>query len=232
MAPAGRQKHPFEEVHVVAAWLFGEQNVLRSFFAMPNATPRENIRFRGDYIIRRRYAGALAVRVGIAKAARCTGLPQYIVQYWRDKFLDPSYHPKSWGGRYRQHRFQVAIHIALFHLCKQNSTYNLREFRTKLRELNPNWNISLSTLSRIFKSWRWSFKKPDRYQYLKYRRENIERYVAYLAGIDDIPWIRLKFLDESKFISKGKYFISLLLYCLRADFSLQQISKDQPWSVR
>ena len=51
----------------------------------------------------------------------------------------------------------------------------------------------------MFKTWKWSFRKKNPIQFLKYRPENLLYYVIYLAGIQGIPLNRLKFLDESHF---------------------------------
>jgi len=57
-------------------------------------------------------------------------------------------------------------------------------------------------VSRIFKSWRWSYRIPERKQLLKYTKANILYYGTYITSIYNIPWERLKFVDEAHFISK------------------------------
>ena len=54
-----------------------------------------------------------------------------------------------------------------------------------------------------FSSWCWSFKKPSFKQINKYNPKNIDYYGRYMAWISKLPWIKLKFLDESSFVSKG-----------------------------
>lgn len=59
--------------------------------------------------------------------------------------------------------------------------------------------------SRLFKSWRWSFKRPQAKQTHKYSIPNIIHYVEFLLFARTVPWEKLKFLDEAHFISKGTY---------------------------
>jgi hypothetical protein len=44
---------------------------------------------------------------------------------------------------------------------------------------------------------------PLRFQRVKYSAQNIERYVHYIAAMRDLPFERVKFLDEVHFVSKG-----------------------------
>src|SRR5690349_20134467 len=63
------------------------------------------------------------------------------------------------------------------------------------------FNVSMMWISRTFKAWRWSFKKPDYKQLQKYSWKNIEYYGIYLAAVQEIPWAKLKFADEGHFKS-------------------------------
>jgi len=57
-------------------------------------------------------------------------------------------------------------------------------------------------IRRIFKAWRWSWKKPAYKQIQKYTPENIERYNAYGAWILEQDLKKIKFMDEVHFVSK------------------------------
>jgi hypothetical protein len=69
------------------------------------------------------------------------------------------------------------------------------------------FDVNTTFISRIFKSWRWSFKSasPEQ-QLLKYTQANIEYYIEFVNSIQSIPWRNLKFLDESHFKSKGRLY--------------------------
>jgi len=64
--------------------------------------------------------------------------------------------------------------------------------------------VSDMWVSRVFKRWRWSFKKASYQQLQKYTNENIEYYKTFLEALQDIPWIKLKFADEGHFKSKSE----------------------------
>ena len=92
--------------------------------------------------------------------------------------------------------------------------------------LENNFKVSLMFVSRIFKKWRWSFKKPSYEQLNKYTQENILYYATYQHCIKEIPWYRLKFADESHFNSKG--ICSICFKLINARFEKRQgpISKE------
>jgi len=54
----------------------------------------------------------------------------------------------------------------------------------------------------IFKSWKWSWKKPSYKQLQKYTPENIRRYYAYADWIVEQDLSKLKFMDEVHFVTK------------------------------
>ncbi len=163
-------------------------------------------RFRAGYFEARRQAGRASLIIGSCLAARIAGLRTETVRYWCKKVQNPQYRDKPWGGP-RRARFSVpdraALHLALFRLCKARPLSRLMEFRQALVAQNPLWRLSNSQLSVIFRRWKWSFKKPHRYQYLKYTRENINYYITYIHAVAGIPWVRMKFLDEGHFASRG-----------------------------
>jgi len=66
-------------------------------------------------------------------------------------------------------------------------------------------NVNRMFISRILRSWRWSWKIPVRFHLYKYTKDNIDRYMHWVHWIQDIPWDRLKFLDEAHFIGRKLY---------------------------
>jgi len=67
--------------------------------------------------------------------------------------------------------------------------------------MKSGFDVSLAEICKIFKSWRWSFKKPHRKQFNKYKLENLTYYGEFLFSVQFIPWEKLKFCDESHFVS-------------------------------
>jgi len=81
---------------------------------------------------------------------------------------------------------------------KERPTRTLRDYCDALFEEQA-WHVNREYVRRIFKSWRWSFKKPQFIQLQKYTAHNILYYGDFITWIYDKPWHRLKFLDESHF---------------------------------
>lgn len=57
-------------------------------------------------------------------------------------------------------------------------------------------------ISRCFKRWRYSHKVAKYKSPLKFTPQNIQRYVNHIIGIQSLPILQLKFLDECHFDSK------------------------------
>jgi len=58
-------------------------------------------------------------------------------------------------------------------------------------------------MSRILKAWGWSWKIPCRVQIYKFKPENIEYYIDFVEWIQDKPWDKLKYCDESHIMGRG-----------------------------
>jgi hypothetical protein len=57
-------------------------------------------------------------------------------------------------------------------------------------------------IAHIFRRWGWTWKKPIRRQIEKYSHHNILNYLDFLWGVNELPFERIKFLDEAHFVSK------------------------------
>lgn len=72
----------------------------------------------------------------------------------------------SWGGS-RFHKYtasdKVGIAAVLWNHCKLHPLSRLGEYRRAC--CTAGYSVSLATVSRTFKSWHWSFKKPHRSMY-------------------------------------------------------------------
>ena len=64
------------------------------------------------------------------------------------------------------------------------------------------YSVSKSTIQRIFRSWRWSWKVPLYHQLHKYTPENINRYCQYMIWIKQCDLSTIKFIDESHFVPR------------------------------
>lgn len=63
-------------------------------------------------------------------------------------------------------------------------------------------DINASFLGCIFRNWRWSWRKPTIQQLKKFTPDNITYYARWITLIPLIPLERIKFCDESHFVSQ------------------------------
>jgi hypothetical protein len=129
------------------------------------------------------------------------------VRYWLLKAIDPQLSNKSWGGA-RNQKFstleRLTMALVIWNRCKRYPLSSLNQFRKALVDANSRWQVSKNWLSKLFTTGNWSFKKPSRTQYLKYSVENVRHYISFINWVDTVSWARLKFLDESHFVSRSK----------------------------
>lgn len=55
----------------------------------------------------------------------------------------------------------------------------------------------------LMHKWGWSFKDMKYVANHKFTAENLSYYGQYVVAVQRLPWIRLHFLDEAHFASKG-----------------------------
>jgi len=122
----------------------------------------------------------------------------------KKKYHDPTFHSLAHGG-FRHCKFSSdelqLIKSSLWLSMKQNPSQALNHYVDNLKNLG--YFVNTMFISRIFKSWRWSFKKPNRSHLLKYTSQNIKNYVNFSVWILNIPWLKLKFVDEVSFVSRS-----------------------------
>lgn len=100
---------------------------------------------------------------------------------------------------------ELQVHKLIWDKCKDEPFTTLGEYKCFLH--SKGYSVSKSYLQQLFKKWRWSWKKPGKVQIQKYTHENMTYYIRWIVGIGDIPWKKLKFLDEAHCVSKGKSFL-------------------------
>ncbi len=126
--------------------------------------------------------------------------------YYYRKKLKKKIHSNSWGGC-RNRKFSAVqmekIKELLWAYCKKNPTLQILEYQQEiLKKLHL--SISASTIRRIFKQWKWTWKNVEYKQINKYNHENIVYYGKYLLWLSEqINWKHIKFLDEAHFVNRG-----------------------------
>lgn len=101
----------------------------------------------------------------------------------------------------------LCIKVILWRVCNIDPTTRPAEYVEILLEWG--FDVKVEYVRSIFRSWRWSWKRPSRFQLEKYTEENMERYINFLLWIREVPWGKLKFLDEGEFLFP--FFIFLFL---------------------
>jgi len=92
------------------------------------------------------------------------------------------------------------IESILWIACKQDPTQHLIDYVIRVEEYG--YQCSKEYIRKIFKAWRWSFKKPCYKQLAKYSDQNVKNYFSFLIWLKDKDYSKLKFMDEVHFVSK------------------------------
>jgi len=111
----------------------------------------------------------------------------------------------TWGGK-RWTKFSVSkskiMSLVLWKMVKDApDKFTLAGLVQQMRQIG--FDVNTKFLGRIFKTWRWSWKVPVRFHHAKYSADNIDRYLNYILWIQDIPWYKLKFVDECHFVGRN-----------------------------
>lgn len=143
------------------------------------------------------------------------GITKDQLYYWR---YIKQQHNRNHGG-YRWKKFDAIqeriIRVIIWAVAKSNPTTTVNEYIKVVRE-RTNLSISASYVKRIFYSWKWSWKKPERRQIQKYTVGNILYYAHFVSWITGLPsWQNLKFIDESTFHPRGLFSITSKVLGLR-----------------
>jgi len=110
----------------------------------------------------------------------------------------------SWGGR-RHSKFdaqtQVEIEQLIWFLVLDNPLMAAHEYVVALAAVGV--VVNASWVNRVFKRWGLSWKKPIYKQINKFTMDNILYYAEYVYAVGMLPWVSLKFCDESHFESRS-----------------------------
>ena len=146
-------------------------------------------------------AGAVAVSIGRAEAARSLGYSYAHVHYWMKKFLDPQLHVQRQGGA-RNWKYgvmtQYLVESVLWKVVRDLPCENPKRYCEVLADLGlvgvkPSW------VTRAFKRWRYSRKKVYHVQRRKFTLLNVCRYLDHVMSVPHLDPTKLKYLDESRF---------------------------------
>lgn len=146
-----------------------------------------------EFRLRRQAAGLISLSTGIQTTASNFGLSARSVEYWQQKLLDPEFHSNSHGGvryvssvdnyviKHRNAKFTLFEHqkirALLWLLVKNNPTQKIAEYVQEIRMRG--YDCKREFIRCIFRSWKWSWKRPSFQQLNKYTNSNLARWRAY-----------------------------------------------------
>eukprot|EP00761_Pharyngomonas_kirbyi_P010701 gb/GECH01010722.1/.p1 GENE.gb/GECH01010722.1/~~gb/GECH01010722.1/.p1 ORF type:complete len:336 (+),score=18.50 gb/GECH01010722.1/:1-1008(+) len=127
-----------------------------------------------------------------------------VVRYWDRKRSDPSYHPGRHGGhksyKYNEQK-REHINSIISEILQRDARTSLKQYKEILNE--HGYNLSTSSISRIFRSWNYTWKKVQNIEKKKFTIENKIYYFIFYSAINSLPKYRLKFLDECHFDNRN-----------------------------
>lgn len=142
--------------------------------------------------------------VGVGAAARAFNVSYPLAVYWYHKYLNPEFHGNTYGG-HRWCKFserdRYILEARLWQTAKEHPCWRIQDFVEDL--ILAGFSVNREFVRRIFKTWRWSWKRADPKQPHKYTLENMNYTIDFVLWIRTVPLDKVKFLDESHFNSKG-----------------------------
>lgn len=158
------------------------------------------------YVVQRRAAEAVSRGdLTVTEAAVAFGIGKKVVTYWLKKATNPSFHPCSWGGprnwKYTPLQHSLAESV-LFELIEQKPQETAKEYATWMKKYGI-LDATESWVTRCIARWHFSIKKTYHVQKLKFTEENMLRYVDHIFGAVQLDPTKLKYLDESRFETRG-----------------------------
>jgi hypothetical protein len=177
-----------------------------------------------------RMVGLASLLSGRKRAvARHFGCSLDFVRYHARKAVDPTFRPGRWGGSKGRARFvphaAVLVEAMLWQEVRADPIRTVAEFALVLR--SNGFDVTQRWVQLRFRQWGFSRQRPSYLNinkftasnifYYGYVKQNIDVMLGTLTGwlvwlwrstfvleVRQIPWIRLKFLDESSFDTRSK----------------------------
>ena len=121
-----------------------------------------------------RAVGIFSQLHGNRAAAQFIDVSRGKADYWKSKRNDANFHPRSHGGSYNQPRTPEKIlmmEIFVWTLVSSDPFLKIGHIKSRLQD-QLGEIVSRDWISRLFKSWKWSYKKADWKQLHKYRAEH------------------------------------------------------------
>jgi hypothetical protein len=69
--------------------------------------------FRQQFLRVRYSLGVVTCIMGPTKAATIFGVKRWVAKYWRQKIMDPTFHPGPWGG-FRYKKTVITGHLIIY----------------------------------------------------------------------------------------------------------------------
>eukprot|EP01133_Synstelium_polycarpum_P020269 gene20269-24310_t len=135
---------------------------------------------------------AAIAKLKLAYELPATGVKEWTglnVRYWVTKVKDADFHPGEHGG-YRHslldHDQRSRLELLVFFLVSDEPLSSIPDIRLELSRLGL--DFSRDYVTKIFQKWRWSWKKPNIKQVLKYTEDNLRYYGLFVNWINHIDF--------------------------------------------
>eukprot|EP01119_Soliformovum_irregulare_P010156 TRINITY_DN2479_c0_g1_i3.p1 TRINITY_DN2479_c0_g1~~TRINITY_DN2479_c0_g1_i3.p1 ORF type:complete len:134 (-),score=11.93 TRINITY_DN2479_c0_g1_i3:489-890(-) len=100
---------------------------------------------------------------------------------------------ETWGPEERH-----KMHFLIWSFVKRDPARSFQEVKHHLSQNGI--ELSRTTIRRVFKEWRWSFKAVEYKQKNKFTVDNAKRYVTFIRFLCMIDHRKLKFMDEVRWL--------------------------------
>ena len=113
----------------------------------------------------RRLLGQYALDYGPSRAAEIFGTTLSRAKYWRQKMVDPSFHPHKVGRSHRTFRtYELPeIHQRLIGFLREQPNSKFHDICSFMSALRGR-TVSRAVVSRLLKKMGWSWKVPVKFQ--------------------------------------------------------------------
>ncbi len=143
------------------------------------------------------FLGRIANDVGVRKAARRAGVSPQVASYWKQKVVNPGFHPRTWGGTrnnamaFGSFTNDLAVQHVVFEAILDDPDVSFRGLLLKLRSVPGLEAMSAWWLSTTIRSWGWNWATTRTVARNKYTDENMRLWVEYAIAVLDIPMDRV-----------------------------------------